>query len=234
MIPLKDENPTRSRPVVTVALILVNAVVYLWQASVGPEGHYGVLRWGLTPIELRGVFAYAHGGFNAQPLLTLFSSMFLHAHLLHLGGNMLFLWIFGNNVEDAMGRLRFIVFYLVVGVAGALTQVFTAADPTVAMIGASGAVSGVLGAYLVLYPFARVHTLVPLLFYFTVIRVPALFFLVIWFLLQLLSGAASYGSSGPGIAFLAHVGGFIAGVALVFPFSRTRPAGLTRLFRLVR
>jgi membrane associated rhomboid family serine protease len=219
---------------VTVALILANAAVYLWQASVGSEEHYGVLRWGLTPIELRGVFTYAHGGFNAQPLVTLFSSMFLHGHLLHLGGNMLFLWIFGNNVEDAMGPLRFIIFYLITGVAGALTQVFTAADPTIAMIGASGAVSGVLGAYLVLYPFARVHTLVPLLFYFTVIRVPAIFFLAIWFLLQLLSGAATYGSPGPGVAFLAHVGGFVAGAVLVLLLVRPRPVRRSRVSRLTR
>ncbi|MDP3940282.1 MAG: rhomboid family intramembrane serine protease [Deltaproteobacteria bacterium] len=222
MIPIKDENPSRSAPIVTVILIVVNVAVYLWQASVGPEEEYGILRWGLTPIELRGLFTYAHGSFSAQPIVTLFSSMFLHGHLLHLAGNMLFLWIFGNNVEDTLGHFRFVLFYLITGVAGALTQVFTTADPTVSMIGASGAISGVLGAYLVLHPFARIVTLVPLFFYFTVVRIPAFFFLIFWFLIQILGGVAAQGAKGGGVAFLAHVGGFVAGIILVRPLARQK------------
>ncbi len=225
VIPLKDENPTRSVPVVTVGLIAINVLAYIWQASLGPDEHYGILRWGLTPLELRGVFTYAHGGFSPQPVVTVFSSMFLHGHLLHLAGNMLFLWIFGDNVEDTLGHLRFVLFYFASGVAGSLTQVFTSADPTVAMIGASGAISGVLGAYLVLYPFARIVTLVPLFFYFTIVRVPAVFFLVFWFAIQLLGGAASSGDTGGGIAFLAHIGGFAAGAVLILPRAFNSRAG---------
>ncbi len=231
MIPIKDENPSRSAPIVTVILIVANVVVYLWQASVGPEEEYGILRWGLTPIELRGVFAYAHGSFSVQPIVTVFSSMFLHGHLLHLAGNMLFLWIFGNNVENTLGHLRFALFYLATGVAGALMQVFTTADPTVSMIGASGAISGILGAYLVLHPFARIVTLIPLFFYFTIVRVPAFFFIFVWFLVQLLGGFAAYGAKGGGVAFLAHVGGFVAGVILVRPFARRRIGRTGRALR---
>jgi membrane associated rhomboid family serine protease len=220
VIPLKDDIPTRSTPVVTVVLIVTNLLVFLWQASLGPEENYGVTQWGLVPIEFRGLFTYAHGAFNLGPFATLFTSMFMHGGLAHLAGNMLFLWVFGNNVEEAMSRARFLVFYLVCGVIAGLTQVYATPDPTVSMIGASGAISGVLGAYLVLYPHARIQTLVPLFFYFTVIRVPAFFFLVLWFLMQLLSGAATYSMQGSGIAFLAHVGGFAAGFILVRAFRR--------------
>ncbi len=220
MIPLKDDIPTRSTPVVTVALIATNLLVFLWQASLSPEENYGVTQWGLVPIEFRGLLTYAHGGFNARPFATLFTSMFMHGGLVHLTGNMLFLWVFGNNVEDAMGRARFFLFYLVCGTIAGLTQVYATPDPTITMIGASGAVSGVLGAYLVLYPYARIHALVPLIFYFTIVRIPAFFFLVLWFLIQLLSGAATYGMEGSGIAFLAHVGGFAAGFLLVRAFRR--------------
>jgi membrane associated rhomboid family serine protease len=224
MIPLKDDTPTHATPVVTIALIASNALVFLWQASLGSEENYGVTRWGLVPLEFRGLFTYAHGGFNTQPFMTLFTSMFMHGGLAHLAGNMLFLWVFGNNVEDAMGRARYLLFYLLCGSIAGLSQVYTTPYPTVAMIGASGAVSGVLGAYLVLHPYARIHTLVPLIFYFTIIRVPAFFFLVLWFLMQLLSGAATYGMEGSGIAFLAHVGGFVAGFILVRVFRRAPEA----------
>lgn len=230
VIPLKNENPTRSAPVVTVGLIAINVLAYIWQASLGPDEQYGILRWGLTPQELRGVVTYAHGGFSPQPVVTVFTSMFLHGHLLHLAGNMLFLWIFGDNVEETLGHLRFILFYFATGVAGSLTQVFTSADPTVAMIGASGAISGVLGAYLVLYPLARIVTLVPLFFYFTIVRVPAFVFIIFWFALQLLGGVASSGDAGGGIAFLAHIGGFVAGAVLILP--RARNFRRRRILRL--
>jgi len=230
VIPLKDENPTRLVPVVTVSLIALNVLTYIWQASLGPDEHYGILRWGLTPLELRGVFTYAHGDFSPRPMVTVFTSMFLHGHLLHLAGNMLFLWIFGDNVEETLGHLRFILFYLATGAAGSLTQVFTSADPTVAMIGASGAISGVLGAYLILYPLARIVTFVPLFFYFTIVRVPAFVFIIFWFVIQLLGGVASSGGTGGGIAFLAHIGGFVAGAALILP--RARSFGVKRILRL--
>ena len=231
VIPVKADSPSRAMPVVTIFLILMNVAAYFWQASLGPEEHYGVLRWGLTPIELRGVVTYAHGGFDAKPILTIFTSMFLHGHLLHLAANMLFLWIFGATVEHALGPLRFLAFYLITGTVGALTQVFTMANPTVPMIGASGAVSGVLGGYLVLRPYGRIHTLIPLFFYMPIIRIPALLFLAAWFVVQLVSSATTHGDNGAGIAFLAHIGGFVAGVILVTPLSRARPFRIARIFR---
>jgi membrane associated rhomboid family serine protease len=223
VIPLKDENPIQSPPIFTVVLIVTNVFAFLWQISLGPDQDYGVRRWGLTPIELRGMFEYGHGGLNLQPPLTIFTSMFLHGGFMHLAGNMLFLWVFGNNVEDTLGHLRFIVFYFLTGAIAALAQVYTTGDPTVAMIGASGAVSGILGAYLRLHPHARIVTLVPLVFYFTIIRVPAYFFLIVWFLGNLLSGAATYGAQGGGVAFFAHVAGFLAGVVLIRPFRYSLP-----------
>ena len=218
MIPIKDELPTRSTPVMTIALIAANALVFLWQISLGPAREYGVMRLGLTPIELRGIFSYAHGAVNVLPIVTIFTSMFLHGGIGHLAGNMLYLWIFGNNVEDALGSLRFVGFYLLAGLVAALVQVFTASDPTIAMIGASGAVSGVLGAYLRLHPRARVLTLVPLFFYVSILHVPAYLFLILWFAGNFLSAMATAGTHGGGVAFFAHVGGFVAGMLLVGPF----------------
>ncbi len=218
VIPIKDELPTKSPPVMTVALIAANVLAFLWQISLGPGQEYGVTRWGLTPLELRGIFSYAHGAVNALPVFTIFTSMFLHGGIAHLAGNMLYLWIFGNNVEDAMGSLRFLSFYLLSGFVAALAQVFTTSDPTIAMIGASGAVSGVLGGYLRLHPRARVLTLVPLFFYVSVLRVPAYFFLILWFAVNFVSAMATYGAHGGGVAFFAHVGGFVAGMLLVRPF----------------
>ncbi len=218
VIPIKDELPTTSPPVMTVALLVVNVLAFLWQLSLGSAQEYGVTRWGLTPIELLGIFSYAHGTVNATPVFTIFTSMFLHGGFAHLAGNMIYLWIFGNNVEDAMGPLRFLSFYLLSGSIAALAQVFTTSDPTIAMIGASGAVSGVLGAYLRLHPHARVLTLIPLPFYMSVVHVPAYFFLIFWFVGNFLSGLATYGAQGGGVAFFAHVGGFLAGMLLVRPF----------------
>jgi len=218
VIPIKDELPTTSPPVMTVTLIVANILAFLWQMSLGPEQEYGVTRWGLTPIELRGIFSYAHGTVSALPVFTIFSSMFLHGGIVHLAGNLIYLWIFGNNVEDAMGSLRFLSFYLLSGFIAAMAQVFTTSDPTIAMIGASGAVSGVLGGYLRLHPHARVLTLVPLFFYVSVVHVPAYFFLIVWFIGNFLSGLATYGAQGGGVAFFAHVGGFLAGMLLVRPF----------------
>lgn len=211
MIPLRDVIPSRSAPYITISLIVVNVLVFLYQFSLGTRsGQAFVVEYGLIPAN----FAWAN-------VLT---SMFLHGGILHVGGNMLYLWIFGDNVEDRMGHGRFLIFYLLCGVAAALAQAFTVPDSTVPMVGASGAIAGVMGAYFVLYPRSRIVTLVPIFFFIQLIEVPAIFFLGIWFLLQFLSGvgslAAARGEVVGGIAFWAHVAGFAFGAAMVFIFRR--------------
>ena len=221
MIPLRDDNPIRSRPVVTVALIALCTLVFLWQLSLSANGQQqAAYVFGLIPAVLFGNARLEGGWLPAGA--TILTSMFLHGGWLHLIGNMLYLWIFGDNIEDRLGRGRFVVFYLVCGAVAALGQ--GVADPRseVPMIGASGAISGVLGAYLVLYPRAKVLVLLPLLFFVTAVRVPALVVLGIWFAAQLLSSLAAAPGAGGGVAFAAHVGGFVAGVVLIRLFLRDR------------
>ena len=215
MIPLRDANPTRRRPVVTYALIAICTVVFgleLWiQAT---QGDAALERF-LT--DYGAVASRISRGPTSASLIGLITSQFLHGGWLHLGGNMLYLWIFGNNVEDRFGRLGYLLFYLAGGVAAALTQV--AIDPTSSapLIGASGAIAAVLGAYLVLYPGARVLSLVFLGFFYQLINVPALIVLVLWFGLQLLSGFMSLGAGSAvdsGVAVFAHIGGFVFGLAV--------------------
>jgi membrane associated rhomboid family serine protease len=212
VFPLKDDIPTRRRPYVTVALIAANVAVYLLQTSIGLERSVYLL--GLVPRELftgQELSPYA----LVPPWGNLFTSMFSHGGLAHLGGNMLFLWIFGNNVEDDMGHGRFLAFYLLAGLAAAGAQLVTDPASTIPMVGASGAVAGVLGGYLLLYPHARVLALVPVFFFLRLMWIPAVVFLGLWFLLQILG---IFGPSG-GVAFWAHIGGFVAGLLLVRPFA---------------
>ena len=221
MIPLHDDNPTEITPVLTVFFIGLSVLVFLWQVSLGPEGgEAAVLSLGVIPAVLLG---------NAQlpePLalipaeLTVFTSMFMHGGFMHLAGNMLYLWIFGNNVEDAMGHGRFIIFYFLCGIAAVVGQVMQNPDSTIPMIGASGAISGVLGAYLLLYPHARVLVAIPLGFYLHLVRLPAGWVLGFWFVIQIISSLAADPGS-PGVAWFAHIGGFIAGMALI-PFFKYR------------
>ncbi len=215
MLPLRDTITTRTTPVVTVGIIAANAVAWFYELEQGSHIERFLDRHGLVPQTF---FWYMHthpqrliGWF--EPVLT---SMFLHASWMHVLGNMLFLWIFGDNVEDRLGHLRFLVFYLACGAVAALGQVFLVPDSGVPMIGASGAIAGVLGAYFLFYPRARVLTVVPIFFFLQVIEIPAFFFLGFWFLMQFLSGAASMQGAhgGAGVAFGAHVGGFIAGFIL--------------------
>ncbi len=216
MIPLKDDVPLRRAPVVTVALIVANAIVFLWQElAVGLP--LSVQIGGAIPYEILSLRDVSPPDLVPPPF-TILTSMFLHGGFLHIAGNMLFLWIFGNNVEDALGRARFLAFYLVAGVVAALAQVAVAAagDPSsllVPMVGASGAIAGVLAAYMVLFPRARVLTLVPILFFIRLVYLPAAFFIGLWFVIQLAS--ALLGGEGSGVAFVAHVGGFVAGWLLV-------------------
>lgn len=214
MIPLRDVIPSRTRPVVTVTLILLNALVFLRQLGLDAElGQAFVFRFGLVPAE----FAW----------VNVFTSMFVHGGLMHVGGNMLYLWIFGDNVEDRMGHGRFLVFYLLSGIGAALAQTFAAPDSPIPMVGASGAIAGVMGAYFVLYPKSRVLTLLP--FPITVVEIPAVYFLGIWFVMQFVNGLASQaqaagGELAGGVAFWAHAAGFGVGAVLVFLFRRPERA----------
>jgi len=230
MIPLHDDNPTSSTPVITVAFIVVCVLVFLWQIGQGPgvqeQVIYGL---GMIPAVLFGKSHLDPEVMRVAPVATLVTSMFMHGGWLHLLGNMLYLWIFGNNVEDAMGHGRFVLFYLLCGLAAAMAQALPDPASTIPMVGASGAISGVLGAYLLLYPRARVLVLIPLGVFTQLVRLPAIWVLGLWFGMQLLSGAASVGSRG-GVAFGAHIGGFLAGMALI-PVFRQRQHRLFNPFR---
>ena len=206
VIPLRDINPTRSRPIVTYLLIAINVVVFAFQFSLGPnETRELALRYGLVPELL-----------VERHFLTIFSSMFMHGGVLHLVFNMWSLAVFGDNVEDRLGKLRYLLFYLGSGVFAALAQFVVNTHSPVPMVGASGAIAGVLAGYLRLFPRARIVTLIPLLFFFFVRELPASFFIGFWFLLQLLAGAGSVGGMGDGgVAVFAHIGGFTAGLWLV-------------------
>jgi membrane associated rhomboid family serine protease len=209
MIPLRDVVPSRTTPYVTIALIVLNTLVYLYEFSLGDRVQEFVLYYGLVPAAFSWV--------------AVFTSMFVHGGILHVAGNMLYLWIFGDNVEDRMGHGRFIVFYLLCGVAAALTQTIINPDSIVPMVGASGAIAGVMGAYFVLYPKSRIVTLIPIILFFQIVEIPAIFFLGIWFLMQFVNGLGSVMTTGEpagGVAFWAHVAGFIAGVSGVIIFRR--------------
>lgn len=224
MIPLYDNLPTRRFPVMTVAIIALNVLVFIYELSLPSERALSrfFFQAGFVPFELTHLVDIRPRDIVPPPL-TIFTAMFIHGGWLHIGFNMLFLWIFGNNVEDAMGRLRFLVFYFVCGVIAAIAQTASAPGSTVPEIGASGAIAGVLGAYIVLFPRARVLALLPLLFFFPIVYVPAWLMIGLWFLLQLASGTLSLGApASGGVAYFAHIGGFLAGVVLVPLFARRR------------
>ena len=221
-LPLYDDNPIRDAPLVTFALIGMCIGAFLWQLSQN-EAAVG-LQYGMIPAVLFGYAHLAPGLAVIPPWATLFTSMFLHGGWAHLGGNVLFLWIFGNNIEDLLGRARFVLLYLASGVAAALIQALSAPHSHVPMVGASGAIAGVLGAYLMTYPRANVHCFVWLVIFFWIVTVPAWILLGLWFGMQLLSGLAASPDS-PGVAFWAHVGGFATGIIL-FVVLRPRRVGL--------
>ena len=254
-IPLKDYNPTRRTAVVTILLILLNFAVFIYQSYLSDEYRqkpllssdlqplawpssleYFVIKDGLVPREIKGLqnveipVGTDHRGnavtFRRQvsPLLSLLLAIFMHGSWLHLLGNMLFLWIFGNNVEDRLGAVKFIFFYLLCGVGSSLVHVLFNLDSLSPVIGASGAVSGVMGAYLLLFPSARIRTLVFIFILVTTVDVPAAVFLAVWFAFQFL-----YAGGGAGIAWLAHVGGFILGMVLLKVFLGRRPPPLEAL-----
>jgi membrane associated rhomboid family serine protease len=219
MIPLRDDNPTTLKPVITIGLIALCTLVFFWQLSLGAHAEAMIQALGVMPAALFSKQALSPELMQVPAALTVVTSMFLHGGWMHLVGNMLYLWIFGNNVEDAMGHGRFVLFYLLCGVAAVLAQALPAPDSTIPMIGASGAISGVLGAYLLLYPHARVLVLIPFGYFSRMLYLPAMVVLGFWFLLQLLSTLLA-DPNQPGVAFGAHAGGFVAGMLLIPLFKR--------------
>jgi membrane associated rhomboid family serine protease len=235
MIPLKDDVPSETVPYMTIGLVGLNVLVFLYQASIGMGGdpkaaEAFVLEFGATPCRITG--ACPVPGDFPSPIATIFTSMFLHGGLLHVGGNMLYLWIFGDNVEDTLGHWRFAALYLIAGVAAAFTQIATSPRSSVPMIGASGAVSGVLGSYILLFPHANVHMLVVFGFFARIVRWPAMIVLGFWIVIQFLSGMLTFssaawgGGEAGGTAWFAHIGGFLAGMALLFLMRPRRAARL--------
>jgi membrane associated rhomboid family serine protease len=230
VIPLRDNVPTRTFPIVTVGLIVANVLVYVWENSrSGLEAH--IYRWGYYPCEVQGPCTNALAAHH-QPLVeTLFSSMFMHAGIVHIAGNMLFLWIFGNNVEDLLGRVRFLLWYLAAGLAADAMQTFVtlqwgnAQDASIPNVGASGAIAAVLGAYFILLRRAKVLTLITLGFFFIFRELPAALFLGIWIIFQAVEGGLSLTTpqAGGGVAFFAHIGGFAFGVATILLVAKRRP-----------
>ncbi len=216
MIPIKDNIPSQKRPFITIAFIAINVVVFIYEMSLGRNINTFIFQFGMIPKSIVA----------GQNLHTLFTSMFLHGGFWHILGNMLYLYIFGDNVEDAFGHFGFLIMYLVSGLVGSAAHILTAVGSKIPTIGASGAVSGVLGAYFILYPRAQVLALVPIFFFIRFMALPAYIFLGFWFFLQLLYGAGSMGG-GAGVAFFAHIGGFVIGVLLgLLVKSRVRRRGV--------
>jgi membrane associated rhomboid family serine protease len=214
--PFRDDNPHTKTPVVTWSIIVLCVAVQVWQKSLyGNAAQLAIFSYGIIPADLFGVAELDPLISPLPAWMTMFTYMFLHGGWFHLGGNMLYLWIFGDNVEASMGSAKFLLFYLVCGLIAALTQGLAAPDSTIPMVGASGAVAGVLGAYFILHPFANIRVLVWLIIFIFTISVPAWIVLGFWFVGQLLSQAASTAGE-PGVAFLAHIGGFLAGMLLIF------------------
>ncbi len=230
MIPIHDDNPTSITPLVTVAFMALCVLIFLWQVSHDPHGQEVIVySLGVIPKVLLGEARLAPEIAWVPPSATVFTSMFLHGSWMHLIGNMLYLWIFGNNVEDAMGHIRFVVFYALCGVAAVFAQALPNPDSVIPMVGASGAISGVLGAYMLLYPHANVMVVVPFGFFLHTMRLPALAVLGVWFAMQLLSSLLADPSRG-GVAFGAHIGGFICGLLLI-PFFKYKRFRLHSPFR---
>lgn len=235
MIPIRDRRPSRTFPYVTIALIVINALIFLYQLILKSEPSGFVIQTtsGFTEITKEQLLIYSYGvipreitNFKDFPptipfpfWFPLLSSMFLHGGFFHLGGNMLYLWIFGDNIEDSLGHFRFILFYFGCGVIAAWAQIAISVNSSVPLIGASGAIAGVLGAYFLLFPQSRVLTLVFFFYFIRIVELPAVMLLGIWFLFQLLSGSTIASSTG-GVAFFAHVGGFVAGALWVYLFKR--------------
>jgi membrane associated rhomboid family serine protease len=215
MFPIRDTIRSRTFPVVNVFIIVVNILVFLYEFALGERLDAFILRFGLTPVR----FFWGIQNDLSEAFIPLFTSMFLHGGWLHLLGNMWFLYIFGDNVEDRLGHGRYFFYYLLCGICAGLSQTLLFQTSNVPMVGASGAIAGVLGGYFLLFPHSRVLTLVPIFVFLQLMEIPAVVFLVIWFFFQFIQGTFT-SSTGGGVAWWAHIGGFIAGMILIFLFKK--------------
>ncbi len=223
MIPIKDENPTQTFPFVTISIIIMNVLVFIYELTLSQETlRLTIERFGIVPYYLTH-FSYAIDPSGIPRYYTLVTSTFFHGGILHIAFNMLFLWIFGNNIEDALGHMKFIFFYFISGCIAGFSQSLITPQSTIPVIGASGAVAGVLGAYLILYPRARILTLFWFFFFIRIVRIPTVIFLGFWFFVQIL-----YAGTGGSVAWFAHIGGFIAGLIMILPLWMKR----RKFFRL--
>jgi membrane associated rhomboid family serine protease len=223
MIPLRDKNPTHRVPFVNITIIVVNVVAFLYELSLGAQLEMFFFQFGIVPQ--RFVSGLNSIEVVSDSLIPLFSSMFLHGGWLHLGGNMLYLWVFGDNVEDKLGHGRFILFYLLCGIAASVVHVMIEPTSAIPTVGASGAISGVLAAYLLMFPKARVVTVIPIFIFLQIAELPALIVLGFWFVIQFFNGLLSLGyqtAGMGGVAWWAHIGGFVAGAVLVLPLRKFR------------
>jgi membrane associated rhomboid family serine protease len=223
MIPLKDINPTKRFPIITILIISINILVFAYQLTLGEKIEVFIYDFGVIPNT---IYQTIHSNlFKPFVFITLFTSLFLHGGWLHLGGNMLYLWIFGDNVEDKLGRVRFLLFYLICGIIASVVHIYIEPTSTIPTVGASGAIAGVLGAYLIMFPRARVVTLIPIFLFIQVSELPAFLILGLWFVLQFFNGFLSLGyqtAGTGGVAWWAHIGGFITGILLVIPLRKYR------------
>ncbi|MBI5248268.1 MAG: rhomboid family intramembrane serine protease [Desulfomonile tiedjei] len=224
MIPLRDSVPSEKYPVMTLAIIVVNSLVWFYEVSLGARADRFIFEYGLIPLRFVA-FNRFEGGFLDNALIPVFSSIFMHGGWLHVIGNMWFLWIFGDNVEDRLGHFKYLIFYILCGIGASLLHIIAEPASKVPMVGASGAISGILGAYLVSYPHARVHTLLILFVFIQFVEIPAFLFLILWFVFQFMSGAtqAAVQHDAGGVAYWAHVGGFVVGIVLFMIFPK-KPA----------
>lgn len=223
MIPIRDSTRSATFPVVNIVIIIINALVFFYELSLGEALNRVINTFGLVPAHW--IQVVQTNPFNiAGVVVPFFSSMFMHGGWMHFIGNMWFLWIFGDNVEDSMGHGRYIIFYLLCGVGAGVVHLITNIQSTVPTIGASGAIAGIMGAYMVLYPRGRVLTLIPIFIFFQFIEIPAVVFLLIWILIQTFQGVLTLGmAAGGGVAWWAHIGGFAIGAIFIFLFRKRRP-----------
>ena len=220
MIPLKDDNPTNSKPIVSYGIISFCVLIFLAQLGLSQEELRNfTYSYGLIPSVLMGIDQLPSDLFKISPIGTIFTSMFMHGGWMHLIGNMLYLWIFADNIEDDLGTLNFVIFYFISGIGAAMSQVLMDVNSQIPMIGASGAIGGVLGAYLINYPNAKVLVLIPFGFFSQLIKIRSIYVLGFWFILQFINSFLS-SSSGGGVAYAAHIGGFVTGVVLILFFNK--------------
>lgn len=216
MFPLYDENPSKTFPFITISIIIVNIGIFIKELSLGSNLHQFIQQYALIPSNIAHGYGY----------ITLITSMFIHGGFLHVLGNMLYLWIFGNNIEDTLGHFKFVLFYILSGLGGALGQIIVSPNSQIPIIGASGAVAGILAAYLIMFPTARIATLVPIFLFLQVIRLPAIIVIGFWIVIQFLNGIAvingQTANTGGGIAWFAHIGGFLAGTILILILPKKR------------